>query len=96
MDLSKYFRLMILVNAVLIVVYGVCNWDIWRTVYDIINAGYIDSGYSKFFWSPVLVRIDYGYNTWITFPNLSIIMLLMVAIANLMIIWKIEKHNQKN
>jgi len=40
---------MILVNAVLIVVYGVCNWDIWRTVYDIINAGYIDSGYSKFF-----------------------------------------------
>ena len=90
MDLSKYFKLMILVNAVLIVVYGVCNWDIWRTVYDIISARYIDS-YSKFSWSPVLVRIDYGYNTWITFPNLSIIMLLTVAIVNLMVIWKIEK-----
>lgn len=82
---------MTLVNAVLIMAYGVSNWDIWRTVYGvIINAGYVESAYSKFFWSPILVRIDYGIETWITFPNLSIIMLLIVAIANLMVIWKIE------
>jgi len=88
----KYFRFMILVNAVLVVIYGICNWDIWRTVYEvIINAGYVEYAYSQFFWSPVLVRIDYGIETWITFPNLSIIMLLIVAIANLMVIWKIEK-----
>ena len=81
---------MILVNAVLIVIYGICNWDIWRVTYNIISdlAGH---PYSKFFWSPILVRIDYGIETWITFPNLSIIMLLTVAIANLMVIWKIEK-----
>lgn len=88
---AKYFRLMILINAVLIVIYGICNWDIWRVVYEIISskAGY---PYSKFSWSPIHVRIDYGTETWITFPNLSIIMLLIVAIANLMVIWRIEKH----
>jgi len=88
----KYSRLMILVNAILILAYGVFNWDIWQTVYEIIiNVGYVEYAYSKFFWSPFLIHIDYGIETWITFPNLSIIMLLLVASANLIVIWKMEK-----
>jgi hypothetical protein len=80
---------MVIINAILIIIYGVCNWDIWRVTYEIISSldGY---AHSKLFWSLVLIRIDYGYNTWITFPNLSIITLVILAIANLTAMWKIE------